>query len=75
MDEQKKSETTHNPFPTPPLANASNPFPTPPLANRMQMPKPRTYEGKKYYGMADVAHILGVDRRTISRWNLSLIHI
>ena len=33
----------------------SNPFPT----------LPRIFEGKEYYGAADVAKIIGVDRRKV----------
>ena len=35
-------------------------------------PIPRTFEGKKYYGAADVAKILGVNKTTVTRWNTTL---
>ena len=38
-------------------------------ANKVQMPTPRTYEGKEYYGAADVAKIIGVDRTTVLFWH------
>ena len=31
-------------------------------------PRPRTYEGKEYYGAADVAKIIGVGRTTVLFW-------
>ena len=58
----------------------SRPFVTPPLANGVQMPMPnvmhtpctptpRTFNGKKYYGVEDVAKIIGVNRTTVLRWH------
>ena len=32
-------------------------------------PTPRTFEGKLYYGAADVAKILGVTKRTVQLWH------
>lgn len=48
------------------------PFAPRPRANRVQMPQPRSFNGKLYYGMADVAKILGVTRQTVSNWNSTL---
>ena len=51
------------------------PFASPPIiinpmgANGVQMPTPRTFNGKKYYGTEDVAKIIGVTRQTVSHWN------
>ena len=44
-------------------ANANTP------ANEVQMPTPRRFEGKDYYGTADVAKIIGVTRQNVSWWN------
>ena len=38
-------------------------------ANRVQMPTPRTFNGKKYYGTDDVAKIIGVNRKTVWQWH------
>ena len=35
-------------------------------------PTPRTFNGKKYYGLADVAKILGVDKKTVWNWQTTL---
>ena len=50
----------------------TQPVPPPPRANRVQMPKPRTFEGKEYYGSADVAKILGVAQKTVWQWQNNL---
>ena len=47
----------------------ASPFAPLPRANGVQMPMPREFNGKKYYGAEDVAKIIGVTRQTISRWN------
>ena len=44
-------------------ANANTP------ANSVQIPMPREFNGKKYYGAADVAKILGVTRQNVSWWH------
>ena len=38
-------------------------------ANKVQMPTPRKFEGKDYYGTADVAKIIGVTRQNVSWWH------
>ena len=50
----------------------SNPFPTPPLTTTLQLPMPREFNGKKYYGTADVAKILGVTQQAVSKWQNEL---
>ena len=52
--------------------NISQAFAPAPLANRVQMPTPRTFNGRKYYGTDDVAKIIGVTRQTVSNWNSTL---
>ena len=37
--------------------------------NTHSIPLPRTFEGKIYYGAADVAKIIGVDKTTVLWWN------
>ena len=62
MDEDKKSDAqpTHTPFVTPPLTTT------------LQLPMPREFNGKKYYGTADVAKILGVTQQAVSKWQNEL---
>ena len=43
-----------------------------PRATKVQLPKPRTYEGKEYYGVDDVAKILGVTRQSVAKWQNTL---
>ena len=50
----------------------SRAFVNPPFTNRVQMPMPREFNGKKYYGAADVAKILGVTQQTVSYWQNNL---
>ena len=40
----------------------------------LRTPTPRTYNGKEYYCASDVAHIIGVDRSRVVRWNNELWH-
>ena len=71
MNEVKKSDAqaTHTPV------NTQLTLPTPREFNGKKScrtdvaPLPRTFEGKLYYGAADVAKIIGVDKRTVLRWN------
>lgn len=51
---------------------SSNPVPTPPRTTKVQLPTPRTFNGKKYYGTDDVAKIIGVTRRAVSKWQNEL---
>ena len=63
-----------NPFPTLPRifegVESKNGFtPIPQSFNTHSTPLPRTFEGKLYYGAADVAKIIGVDKTTVLWWN------
>ena len=42
--------------------------PTKPVTPELH-PLPRTFEGKEYYGAADVAQIMGVTRITVLQWH------
>lgn len=43
-----------------------------PLTPCLSMPMPREFNGKLYYGAADVAKILGVDKTTVWHWQNDL---
>ncbi|MBR0288637.1 MAG: DUF927 domain-containing protein [Selenomonadaceae bacterium] len=40
----------------------------------LQLPMPREFNGKKYYGVADVAKIIGVTQQAVSKWQNELWH-
>ena len=39
---------------------------------KVKLPMPREFNGKKYYGTADVAKILGVTQQAVSKWQNEL---
>ena len=38
----------------------------------VKLPMPREFNGKKYYGAADVAKIIGVSKKTVWQWQTTL---
>ena len=43
-----------------------------PYTSPIPLPMPREFNGKKYYGAADVAKILGVTQKTVWKWQNEL---
>ena len=39
---------------------------------KVKLPMPREFNGKKYYGAADVAKIIGVSKKTVWQWQNDL---
>ena len=39
---------------------------------KVKLPMPREFNGKKYYGLADVAKIIGVSKQTVWQWQTTL---
>lgn len=55
-----------------PFDAITNPVVSVGVTTGLQLPMPREFNGKKYYGVADVARILGVTQQAVSKWQNKL---